>query len=143
MRTWADENPYFLLIVRDASNPQTGMREHAEIDLGQSGWSETYADWMRGDSLWYLCHKEGQVKLAMIVADGEQPYYTKRHIGQIAMSGAGREIACYGIGKKRLDGHIDRMWVLPDGYAVCAGNDVEPLAMEVVRTMAWQQHPAE
>lgn len=133
---WADENPYFLLLLNDE-------RQNVQIDLGSSGWMQTYSEWMRTPGWWYLCHKgSGQIALAMRVWDGEQPYYTKRHIGQIqSADGMNRSAACHGIGKKRLDGHVDRLWILPDGYAVCAGDDVESLAMEVVRSMSWSQPP--
>lgn len=139
---WADENPYFLLIVKD-DDGEGEERPHARIDLGETGWSQTYADWMRVPGFWYLCHKYSeQIALALRVNDGEQPYYTKRHVGQLDFAhGQARETACHGIGKKRLDGHVDRLWILPDGYAVCAGDDVNPLAMEVVKTLAWQQLP--
>ena len=36
------------------------------------------------------------------------------------------EVRAYGIGKKRLDGHVDRLWVLPTGV-ICAGDDVNVL----------------
>jgi hypothetical protein len=38
----------------------------------------------------------------------------------------------YGIGKKRLDGHVDRIWVLPNGV-ICTGDDVEPLVLAFIR----------
>ena len=135
-RRWADDNPYFLLIVDDADR-----EKHVQIDLGKTGWSKTHARWMRKAAWWYLCRKDtGQVALAMKVVKGEQPYYTKRHVGQLDFArGRHRETACHGIGKKRLDGHVDRLWILPDNIAVCGGDDVEPLAMEVVQTLEWQE----
>lgn len=137
-RRWTDDNPFFLLIVEE------GRAKHVIIDLGKPGWSKTHARWMRRQGWWYLCRKENQqVALAMRVWRGEQPYYTKRHVGQIKTNSDGgqikRETACHGIGKKRADGHVDRLWVLPDNIAVCGGDDVEPLAMEVVQTLEWQQ----
>ena len=133
-RKWADDNPYFLLIV-------AADTKHLQIDLGKKGWSKTHARWMRKSGWWYLCRKDtGQVALAMIVRDGEQPYYTKRHVGQLDFArGRHRETACHGIGKKRLDSHVDRLWILPDQITVCGGDDVEDLAMEVVKTLEWQE----
>jgi hypothetical protein len=135
---WVDDNPYFLLIK--AAVPEPGEDEpFVIIDLGQPGWSKTHAAWMRRPSTWHLCRKtNGQVALVMRVLEGEQPYYTRRHVGQIGQDGSRhREVSCFGIGKKRLDGHVDRIWIMPDGYAVCGGDDVEPLALEVVRTLEW------
>lgn len=134
-RKWADDNPYFLLIV------STEDDKNVQIDLGRPGWAKTHKRWMRKPAWWYLARKTtGQIALAMIVREGEQPYYTKRHVGQFDFArGRHRETACHGIGKKRLDGHVDRLWILPDQIAVCGGDDVEALAMEVVKTLEWQE----
>lgn len=136
---WADDNPYFLLCQSD------DRAESATIDLGLKGWAKRYGKWTRRPGWWYLCRKEtGQVLLAMILMKGEQAYYVKRHVGQIQLSGGqGRKTAVYGIGKKLLDGNVMRLWVLPDGVAVCGGEDVEKLAIEVVKALEWQEPPPE
>ena len=105
---WADENPYFLLLLNDE-------RQNVQIDLGASGWMQAYSEWMRSPGWWYLCHKDsGQIALAMRVWGGEQPYYTKRHIGQIqSADGQNRATACHGIGKKHAvaDVHVEVLHV--------------------------------
>ena len=138
---WSDENPYFLLLVEAVLPMESRQPESVQIDLGVSGWVAANEAWMRRPAWWYLCHKgSGQVALAMRVWEGEQPYYTRKHIGQINTgSGVSRETSCYGIGKKLVDGHVNRLWILPDGYAVCGGDDVEPLANEVIKAMFWSQ----
>lgn len=125
IRTWSDENPYCLMI-RPSDNTEMLL-----IDLGEQGWSTTYADWMRTPGRWFLLRKgQPQPVLALSVVEGEQPYYTARHIG-VAGSGGGNEITAYGLGKKRKDGHVDRLWVLPNG-TICGGDDAEPLAMDIL-----------
>ena len=126
-----DDNPFFLVI----SPPGV------QIDLDQPGWVAEYADLMRQPGRWYLCRRvDGVLLLAMTVLEGEQPYYTKRHIGQIVVaSGVSRETVAHGIGKKRLDGHVDRLWVLPGLATVCGGDDVEQLTMEFVHMLDWQE----
>ena len=129
---WADDNPYFLLLGSDDDT--------VVIDLGENSWSRTFADWMRRPGKWFLCRKSDRgVALALVVHEGEQPYYVQRHIGQVSGPMA-REVSCYGIGKKRLDGHVDRLWILPDGRTVCGGDDVELLAIEIVRLLDWTEH---
>lgn len=123
-RVWSDANPYWLQIWR----PE-GIKQ--DIDLGESGWMRTYAEWMRGRARWMMVDKQtGRSVFVLDVFDGEQPYYTARHVG-IAGSGGSNEIIAYGIGKKRLDGHTDRLWVLPTGE-VCAGDDVDTLGHSIV-----------
>ena len=33
-------------------------------------------------------------------------------------------VSAYGIGKKRRDGHVDRLWIFTTGQ-ICAGDDVD------------------
>jgi hypothetical protein len=121
---WLGANPFFLVIT----TPGVGQ---TVIDLDQPGWVSKNAELMRLAGAWMLNHKKtGTTATVILVDDGEQPYYTARHIG-VAFGGAG-EIVAYGIGKKRRDGHVDRLWVFENGI-VCAGDDVENLALAFVR----------
>lgn len=117
-------NP-FALVIADGSGSTW-------IDLDQPGWMKVHAELMRAPGQWSLIEKPtARVVLTMLVASGEQPYYTARHVGLIG-SGGSNEVVAHGIGKKRLDGHVDRMWILPNGI-ICAGDDLEPLAIQMVK----------
>ena len=115
-RDWSDANPYYLLIF---------CREDVlMVDLGVTGWIAELGDVMRSPGHWYLIPKAGRLPtLAIIVHEGEQPYYVARHIGVVG-SGGGNELTVYGIGKKKKDGNVERLWALPNGH-VCAGDDVD------------------
>lgn len=127
-RSWADANPFCLVIRRDDT------REATMIDLGESGWVARHASWMRAPGRWFLVRKgDPQPILAVTVEEGEQPYYTARHTG-VAGGGGNSEIVAYGIGKKRLDGQVDRLWVLPNG-TICGGDDVSSLALDMLHSM--------
>ena len=124
---WSDENPYYLVIVRPNAAEQI-------IDLGENGWATTYDEWLRGQSRWYLVRKSDTFPvLVMDIGDYDQPYYTARHVGKIG-SGGSNEIIAYGIGAKRYDGVIDRLWMLPNGM-VCGGDDVDALGLAIVDTL--------
>lgn len=121
---WQGTNPFYLVI-------QTADEGNVVIDLDEPGWLTKHSQLLRKTGAWMLNHKTVLQTVAIIlVHEGEQPYYTARHIG-IAFGGSGETIA-YGIGKKRLDGHVDRIWVLPNGV-ICAGDDVEPMALAFLR----------
>ena len=123
---WADDNPYYLAIADDKGGVQ--------IDLGESGWATTYAEWLRRPAYWFLIAKGStQVVLTVVVNEGDQPYYTARHVGVTGSAGS-NEVIAYGIGKKRPDGHVDRLWVMPNGV-VCGGDDVDPLGVKMVRSL--------
>ena len=110
-------NPYYLVVT------VAGDREL--IDLDETGWATTYADWMRAPGVWMLLPKDGGATLNLTVSDGEQPYYTARHIGMVG-SGGSNEVIAYGIGKKLRDGSVMRLWLL-NGRA-WGGDDVEMAA---------------
>lgn len=121
---WHGDNPYYL----HAS--LIGGFE-ADIDLDEKDWTTKHADLLRGQGVWSLVSKEvGIAPVILVVREGEQPYYTARHF-KVAYGGQGHVVA-YGIGKKRLDGHVDRLWVLPNGI-VCAGDDVDPLGNALLK----------
>ena len=123
---WQGDHPLFLLL---------GTRHGTQvIDLDEKGWLTTHAHLMREPGVWHLMRKsEGpqlDVAFSMVVLEGEQPYYVARHVG---ISGATqREVVCYGIGKKCLDGHTERIWLLPNDQVVL-GDQVEAFAKAIIR----------
>lgn len=123
-RYWAGESPVFLSIVTNDGQGQV-------IDVDEHQWMKTYEHLMRVESTWVLAPKSGEGSpLTLVVHPGEQPYYTARTMGAIGSAGS-NTIKAYGIGKKRLDGHVDRLWYLPDG-SVTLGDDVDDLGMREV-----------
>lgn len=125
--TWLGENPYCIIISR-------GPDDSLMLDLDEAGWATNHAEWLRTEARWFLVRKKDmQPVLWMRVHEGEQPYYTARHTG-VAGSGGSTENVSYGIGKKRADGHVDRLWILPNG-AVTLGDDVDEFALELLRGM--------
>lgn len=142
MTNWHGTNPYCLVITKqDGSN--------ILIDLDEPGWATTHAEWMRVESQWILARKSDSTPvLTLIVEDGEQPYYTTKvhttflpppeffqrseivinpeEIKEMA------QIRSYGIGKKLVDGHVDRLWVLPNGM-VCGGDDIEVIGASITK----------
>jgi hypothetical protein len=123
-RVWAGESPVFLSIITNDGVGQV-------IDVDEYQWMKTYEHLMRVESTWVLAPKSGLGSpLTLVVHLGEQPYYTARTMGAIG-SGGSNSIKAYGIGKKRLDGEVHRLWYLPDG-SVTLGDDVDDLGMREV-----------
>lgn len=123
---WQGPNPFYLMIVL--------TDENVGIDLDQPDWMATYAQYMRLAGQWVLVNKaSGQQTLIVKVDEGDQPYYTARHVG-IAGSGGSNEVIAYGIGKKRSDGCVERLWALPGG-SVCGGDDVNSLGIIMIKRM--------
>jgi len=121
---WLGDSPFFLVI-----EPDDRSHGNLGIDLDESGWITTHAEWMRKPGAWFLYHKESaRAMLCIMVEEGEQPYFTKRHIGNLM---AGSEIVSFGIGKKGRDGTMTRLWILPNGV-VCGGDDVEVIASRML-----------
>jgi len=131
MTEWLGDNPFFLVI-----NVADG--QHI-IDLNEHQWMAKHADLMRVPGEWILVRKgEGETHfptLAVVVHDGDQPYYTRVRIGVLQGPGAGNEIVVHGIGKKRFDGQTDRLWVLPNGI-ICAGDDAEEIGARINKRLA-------
>lgn len=124
---WAGPNPFFLII-----SPLENPENRVVIDL-DTPWITEHSDLLRTPALWELVIKErpsNGTAIAMFVYEGEQPYYVKRHIG-VAGDGT-NEIESYGIGKKLVDGHVQRMWLLPNG-TFCSGDDVDTLGVMLVK----------
>ena len=138
---WAGENPYFLVINTD-DPPGNWI-----IDLDEYAWMSQEPGLMRAPGEWVLIAKRdvnshplipgmSQPIIAIRVAPGEQPYYTKRWVG-IAYP-AGGQLPLYGIGKKRLDGHVDRLWILPNGIIV-PGDDGDVIATRMLKSLSQPQ----
>lgn len=120
----ASETPFFLVIELD-DKPESG---HLGIDL-DTPWLTTHADKLRLPATWWLIHKaSGSAVMGLVVADGDQPYFTKHHVGNLM---AGNEIIAYGLGKKAPDGTMTRVWLLPNGVVV-GGDDVDTIAARIV-----------
>lgn len=131
---WMGTNPFYLMIALEDEN--------VGIDLDQTGWATTFADKLRLPGQWILIHKEsGHQALIVKVNEGDQGYYTARHVG-IAGSAGSNEVTAYGIGKKCADGHVERLWILPGG-TVCAGDDVDQLGVMMVQRMGPRPYPEE
>lgn len=120
---WYGSWPFFLLIVTKNNTV------HSVIDLEEPEWRAKYEDnIMREPGQWYLARKHDRsVVFALNVEEGEQPYYVLKHVGYLGGvedNPTQHEMGAFGLGKKRLDGHVDRMWILPNGL-VCGGNDLD------------------
>lgn len=137
---WEGENPFFLLIVEApvASRPTTLS---TIIDLDHLGWVSSNAELMRVPGIWMLLHKSSPNRPVLVVwvNEGEQPYYTQRHIG-LTGSGGSNEVSAYGIGKKGVDGTMTRLWVLPDG-SICGGDDVDTIGVRMVQSLGPRMVP--
>lgn len=133
---WAGESPFFLVIT-------TSDGVHV-VDVDEPNWMGEIPGLMRATGEWMLVAKrahdrpDGMPMLVMLVADGEQPYYSRHTTGIAIGPAAGSEMVTYGIGKKRKDGHTDRMWVLPTG-TVCPGDDVDKIVVDIMQSRASQQ----
>ena len=64
MPDWADENPYYLLLV----SPK--RERHVEIDLGERGWQRTYKKWMRAPGWFERFQYENLTKGACVIHTG-------------------------------------------------------------------------
>jgi hypothetical protein len=123
---WRGTNPFYLIIVLPDQN--------VGIDLDEAGWATAYAAYMRAaPAQWVLVDKaEHRQRLAVIVKPGDQPYYTARHVGIAVGLGGGSQLTAYGIGAKRVDGCVERLWYLPDG-CVCTGDDVDDIGIVMLK----------
>lgn len=120
---WKGDSPFFL-VIELASGPG-----NVGIDLDEAGWLETNKDYLREPGVWFLIDKQSQQPaVAVVVAEGDQPYFTKHHVGNLM---AGTEILAYGMGKKCADGTMVRNWLLPGGLVV-GGDDVDIIASRML-----------
>jgi len=123
---WQGDFPFFLVIEPDDGGGNVG------IDLDEGGWISRNDGTMRKPGTWLLYLKDGggapRPFFAMVVEEGEQPYFTKHHVGSL-MSHA--ELTAIGIGKKYRDGTMMRLWVLPNGI-ICGGDDVDVIASRML-----------
>lgn len=133
---WVGNKPVFLAIREYEKFTDRGGRPAQKasttvIDLDEGGWVERHQRLMRAPGVWLLCSKELSAQrgvlvpiLIMQVEEGDQPYYTTKHVGIMSFSEhKGPDSVIYGIGKKRYNGEVQRMWILPNG-SICSGEDV-------------------
>lgn len=133
--SWLGDHPFYLVIGMASGDQIT-------IDLDEQGWLTTYSSYLRVPSTWFLVAKGSPMAaLVMPVHEGEQPYYTAHTVGLAGSSGS-NDIKTYGIGKKLLDGQVQRLWVLPGG-AVCGGDDVDELGVQIVRQLGPRPYPGD
>jgi hypothetical protein len=117
---WGGETPFFLIL--ELADGQIG------VDL-DSPWTIEHAEHLRKPGTWWLVEKESRrAVLGVIVDEGDQPYFTKHHVGNLM---AQRELVAYGLGKKCADGTMVRNWLLPNGI-VCGGDDVDVIASRML-----------
>jgi hypothetical protein len=137
---WKGDKPVFLVIREYEQFTDRGgkpaMKAHSTvIDLDEGGWVEKHKGLMRKPGAWMLCGKKASVEKGMLmpilmmqVDEGEQPYYTTKHVGIMSFGmDKGPESVTYGIGKKHRDGSVMRLWLLPNG-SIAGGEDVYWLA---------------
>ena len=106
---WAGDCPFFLIIELRVK-PDTG---HVGIDLDFPGWAKGNKAILREPGIWWLMSKvTGTPVMALTVDDGDQPYFTRHHVGNVH---TGAELVAYGMGKKRPGGVVERVWLLPNG----------------------------
>lgn len=123
-RQWAGDNPFFLVV-----HPKDGFPIGLDLDF-RGIWDDN-AELIRMPGNWYLFRKADMFPCLQVhVFEGEQPYYTARHVGKFG-SGGSREIIGFGIGKKLIDGSVMRLWVLPNG-TVCGGEDLDDIGIELI-----------
>lgn len=137
---WKGDKPVFLVIreyekFTDRAGRPAEKAHATVIDLDEGGWLEKYQHLMRRPGAWFLCSKKASQEkgvlmpvLMMQVDEGEQPYYTTKHVGIMSFgTSKGPESVTYGIGKKHRDGSMMRLWLLPNG-SITGGEDVYWLA---------------
>jgi hypothetical protein len=118
---WQGDFPFYLVIEPEERTSAGNIG----IDLDEPGWIEHNREAMRAPGAWWLYHKgSGRVIFGLIVEPGDQPYFRRRHIGNLML---GSEITAVGIGKKKADGTTVDLWLLPNGV-VCGADDVETIA---------------
>jgi hypothetical protein len=119
MDEWKGDKPVFLVIRQYFDHGPSST----VIDLDEGGWTTKYADLMRVPGVWMLCSKEASEKLGVLmpifimqVEEGDQPYFTMKHVGILSFGDVeGPESVTYGIGKKKPNGTVERLWLLPNG----------------------------
>lgn len=122
---WSGETPFYLILELDDS-----AIGNIGVDL-DTPWLTTYAEHLRSRGVWWLVHKKTQQPvLSVVVEEGDQPYFTKYHVGNLM---AAQEILMYGLGKKKADGTMVRLWAMPNG-CICGGDDMDFIASRMLGT---------
>ena len=127
-REWMSDDPFYLQVVRPDGSDQI-------IDVAEYGWHATYAEWMRGRLRWYLMRKlDGFAVMVVDVADGDQPFYYRHTVERLKGINAGMKLVSHCIGAKRVSGHEDRIYVLPNGI-ICTATDIDPLSDAIIDSL--------
>lgn len=119
---WIGNSPFWL----KCETPSDG---NVGIDVDQKGWMDEYYDLVRKPGTWFLMEKRRRRPLFVVLLEaGDELYFAKRHVGDVMTA---QEIVAYGIGKKKPDGRLERLWLLPNGVA-CVNDDVDPLGARML-----------
>lgn len=118
MSDWAGESPIYLVIAPD--DPDAG---NIGIDVDAGGWISENQALFRTPSTWFLMSKVTSTPLfAVVIEDGDQAFFVKHHVGNLM---AGIQMTSYGLGKKKADGSVTKLWLLPNGWVCGSEEDVD------------------
>lgn len=123
---WNGDSPFFLIF-----EPADGVGGNTGIDLDTGGWIEAHRETFRTPGIWLLVSKQhGHAPMAIMVEAGEQFYYHRHHVGDLMASA---EVTLQAIGKKRADGSVVRLWLLPNGTVMSGeSHEVDPVAARMI-----------
>ena len=125
---WHGKNQYFLMFLTAVKAEQPTIEI---IDLDRSGWKKDQGWIFRAVGELYLVRKEKQaVVFSVHLNPGDQGFYAAHHVGMASGVGVTQnEVVVYGIGKKRANGNMDNLWIMPWGQ-VCSGIDHDYFGLE-------------
>ena len=126
---WAGDQPVFLIF----EPVDAGDAGNIGIDIDVAGWIEGNRDTFRRPGVWFLIDKATSGPLlAMPTEEGDQFYYHRHMVGVIGTTN-GPTVTVQAIGKKRADGSVVRLWLMPNGM-VMTGEDweIDPVASRMV-----------
>lgn len=133
MDDWRGDNPFYLIIHHQ--QPSDGVWVNTVIDLDEQGWTATNASLMRLPGAWFLVEKDTRnMTLAIPVNEGDQPYYVARHHGMGRKEDFAQvEVIAFGIGKKRPDGFVERLWHIREAKMTTTGDDIEYIVRPILQ----------
>ena len=107
------------------------------IDLDEEGWRERNDEIIGLPGKWFIVNKvDGVTPIAMLVKEGQKPFYRARHVGV----GAGTmdntvtaEVVAYGLGKVLDDGNEQILWHFYPANVTCHSDDVNSIGIEVLK----------
>jgi len=132
---WKGDNPFYLMI----RHPQLsdGKIVNTIIDLDEEDWKDRNREIIGLPGKWFIVNKvDGVTPIAMLVKDGEIPFYRARHVGV----GAGTEdntvtaeVVAYGLGKELEFGHEHILWHFYPANVTVSNEDVNAIGIEVLK----------